>query len=86
MKIRNFDEKNNNVNIDKIDNTITKLQGYPSIVVIKEQKEKSNKTSTFQNVSTDKFALIMKKLSTKKALKIDEIPTNVIKKFRIFFG
>ena len=77
--------KNNNVNND-IDNTITKFEGHPSIVAIKEQMKKYNKTFTFQNVSTDKVASIIKKLNTKKASETDDIPTKVIKKFGTFFA
>ena len=57
--------KNNNVNND-IDNTITKFEGHPSIVAIKEQMKKYNKTFTFQDVSTDKVASITKKSNSKK--------------------
>ena len=37
MTIRSFDENNNDVNNYKIDDIITKFQGHPSIVAIKEQ-------------------------------------------------
>ena len=86
MTIRSFDENNNDVNNYRIDSIITKFQGHPSIVAIKEQMKESHKNFTFQNVSTDKVVSIIKKLNTKKALKSDEIPTNVIKKFRMFFA
>ena len=86
MTIRSFDENNNDVNNYRIDNIITKFQGHPSIVAIKEQMKESHKNFTFQNVSTDKVVSIIKKLNTEKALKSDEIPTNVIKKFRMFFA
>ena len=44
-----------------------------------------NKIFTFQNVSTDKVASIIKKLNAKKASKSDDIPTKVIKEFGTFF-
>ena len=77
--------KNINVNND-IDNTITKFEGHPSIVAIKEQMIKYNKTLTFHNVSTDKVASIIKKLNSKKASKSHVIPTKLIKEFGTFFA
>ena len=44
-----------------------------------------NKTFTFQNVSTDKVASIIKKLTEKKASKSDDIPPKVTKEFGTFF-
>ena len=82
LGITSFHENNDNVNNDNIDNIITKLEDYPSLV---EQMKKYNKTFTFQNVSTDKVASIIKKLNTKKASETDDIPTKVIKKFGTFF-
>ena len=46
--------------------------------------KKQNKTFTFQNVSTEKFASIIKKLNSKKASKSDDIPTRAIKEFGTF--
>ena len=66
LGITPFRENNDDVNNDNIDNTITKFEGNPSIVAIKEQMKKSNKNFTFQNVSTDKVASIIKKLNTKR--------------------
>ena len=86
LGITSFHENNDNVNNDNIDNIITKFEGHPSIVAIKEQMKKYNKTFTFQNVSTDKVASIIKKLNTKKASETDDIPTKVIKKFGTFFA
>ena len=48
--------------------------------------KKYNKTFTFQNVSTDKVASIIKKLNTKKASETDDIPNNAIKEFGTFFA
>ena len=45
---------------------------------IKKQIQKSNKTFTFQNISTHKVASIVKKLNTRKTSKCDDIPTKVI--------
>ena len=42
------------------------FEGHPSIVAITKQMKESNKTFTFQNVSTDKVASIIKKLNTKR--------------------
>ena len=67
LGITSFHENNVDVNNDNIDNTITKFKGHPSIVDIKEQMKNYNKTFTFQNVSTDKVALDIKKLNAKKA-------------------
>ena len=64
LGIVSFRENNSDVNKDNMDNTITKFEGYPSIVASKEQMKKSNKTFSFQNVSTDKVASIIKKLMT----------------------
>ena len=57
-----------------------------SIVVIKEQIKKYNKTFTFQNISIDKATPCIKKSNTKKASKSDDISTKVIKEFGIFFA
>ena len=84
LGITSFHEKIDDVNND-IDNTITKFEGHPSIVAIKEQMKKHNKTFIFQNVSTDKVASIIKKLNTKKESKFDDIPTKIIKEFGTFF-
>ena len=43
------------------------------------------KTFHFQNISTDKVALIIKKLNSKKASKSDGIPTKVIIEFGTYF-
>ena len=59
-----FRENNDNVNNDNIDNIIIKFEGQPSIVASKEQMKKYNKTFTFQNVSKNKFALIIKTLDS----------------------
>ena len=83
LGITSFHENNDNVNNDNIDNIITKLEDYPSLV---EQMKKYNKTFTFQNVSTDKVALIIEKLNSKKASKSDDIPTKVIEEFGTFFA
>ena len=48
--------------------------------------KKSNKTFTFQNVSTDKAASIIKKLNTKKVSKSDDILTKAIKELETFFA
>ena len=85
--ITSFHENNVDINNDNIDNTITKFEGHPSIVVIKERMKNYNKTFTFQNVvSTDKVGSIIKKLNAKKASKSDDIPTKVIKEFGTFFA
>ena len=76
-----FHENNDDVNNDIIDNTLTKSEGDPSIVAIKEQIKKYSKTCTFQNVNTGKVTSIIKKLNTKKTSKSDDIPTKVIKEF-----
>ena len=73
LGITSFHENNDNVNNDNIDNIITKFEGHPSIVAIKDEMKKYNKTFTFQNVSTDKVASIIKKLSSKKVSKSDDI-------------
>ena len=86
LGITSFHENNDNVNNDNIDNIIIKFEGHPSIVAIKEQMKKYNKTFTFQNVSTDKVALIIEKLNSKKASKSDDIPTKVIEEFGTFFA
>ena len=57
---------NDDVNNDNIDNTVTKFEGNPSIIAIKKQMKKYNKTFTFQNISTDKFTSIIRKLNTKE--------------------
>ena len=62
-----FHENNDNIN-NNIDNIIIKFGGHRSIVAIKEMK-KYNKTFTFQNVTTDKVASVIKKLNSKKASK-----------------
>ena len=74
LGITSFRDNNDGVNNDNIDNTITKFEGHPSIVAMKEQMKKSNKTFTFHNVGTDKAASIIKKLNTKKTSKSDDIP------------
>ena len=79
LVITTFQENNDNVNNDNIDNIITKFEGYPSIVAIKEQLKKYNKTFTFQTVSTDKVASVIKKWNSKEASKSDGIPTKGIK-------
>ena len=67
LGITSFHENNVDVNNDNIDdNTITKFEGHPSIVAIKEQMKSYNKTSTFQSVNKDKIASIIKKLNTKR--------------------
>ena len=88
LGITSFHENNYDVNNDNIDSTITKFEGHPSIVTIKEQMKKYNKTFTFQNVSTDKVVSIIKKLTSKKASKSDDIPTKVSfsKSLAIFFA
>ena len=58
LGVTSFHENNVDVNIDNIDNTITKFEGHPSIVAIQEQMKNCNKTFTFQNVSTDKVGSI----------------------------
>ena len=75
LGITSFHEDNDNVNNDNNDNIITKSEGHPSIVAIKDQMKKYNKTFTFQNVSTDKVASIIKKLNSKKVSKSDDITT-----------
>ena len=86
LDITSFRQNNDDVNNDNIDNAMIKFEGHASIVAIKKQMKKSNKTFTFQNVSTDKVASIIKKLNAKKALKFDEIPAKVIKEFVTFFA
>ena len=86
LRITYFHENNDDVNNDNIDSTITKFEEHPSIVAIKEQTKKYNKTFTLQNVSTDKVASIIKKLNSKKASKSGDIPTKVIKDFGTFFA
>ena len=81
-----FRENNDNVNNDNIDNIIIKFEGQPSIVASKEQMKKYNKTFTFQNVSKNKFASIIKKLHSKKPSKSDDIFTKVIKELGTFFA
>ena len=81
-----FRENNDNVNNDNIDNIIIKFEGQPSIVASKEQMKKYNKTFTFQNVSKNKFASIIKKLHSKKLSKSDDIFTKVIKELETFFA
>ena len=81
-----FRENNDNVNNDNIDNIIIKSEGQPSIVAGKEQMKKYNKTFTFQNVSKNKFASIIKKLDSKKPSKSDDIFTKVIKELGTFFA
>ena len=48
--------------------------------------KKYNKTFTFQNISTDKFASAIKKLNAKKVSRSGDIPTKIIKEFRKFFA
>ena len=86
LGITSFHENNDNVYNDNIDNIVIKFEGHPSIVAIKEQMKKHNKTFTFQNVSIDKVVLIIKKLNSKKVSKSDDIPTKVIKEFGTFFA
>ena len=86
LGITSFHENNDNVNNDNIDNIIIKFEGHPSIVAIKEQMKKYNKTFTFQNVSTEKATSIIKKLNSKKASKSDDIPAKTIKGFGTFFA
>ena len=86
LRITYFHENNDDVNNDNIDSTIRKSEGHPSIVAIKEQMKKYNKTFTFDNVTTDKVASVIKKLNSKKASKSDDIPTKVIKEFGTFFA
>ena len=66
LGITSIHKNNDDVNNDDIDNIITKFEGCLSIVAIKEQMKKYNKTFTFQDVSTDKVASITKKLNSKK--------------------
>ena len=65
LDITSFQE-NNDINNDNIDNTITKFEGHPSTVAIKEQMKKYNKTFIFQNVNTDKVASIINKFIAKR--------------------
>ena len=67
LGITSFDEIDDDVDNNNIDNTITKFEGHPSIIAIKKQMKKYNKIFTFQNVSTDKVASVIKKLNSKKA-------------------
>ena len=85
LGITSFHENNDNVNNDNIDNIIIKFEGHPSIVATEEEMKKYVKTFTFQNVSTDKVASIIKKLNSKKASESDDMPTKVIKEFGTFF-
>ena len=62
LDITSFHE-NNDINID---NTITKFEGHPSTVAIKEQMKKYNKTFIFQNVNTDRVASIINKFIAKR--------------------
>ena len=48
--------------------------------------KESNKTFTFQHVSTDKVDSIIKKLNTSKASKSDDITNKVFKEFETFFA
>ena len=86
LGITPFHENTDDINNDNIDNIITKFEGHLGIVAIIEQMKKYNKTFTFQNVSTDKVASIIKKLNTKKASETDDIPNNAIKEFGTFFA
>ena len=86
LGITSFHENNGDVNNNNIDNTITKFEGHPSIVAIKEQIKNYKKTFTFQNVDTNKIGSIITKLKAKKASKSDDIPTNVIKELETFFA
>ena len=47
LGIISFYENNDNVNNDNIDNIIIKFEGHPSIVAVKEQMKKCDKTFTF---------------------------------------
>ena len=67
LGITSFHENNDNINNDNIDSIIIKSEGHQSILAIKEQMKKFNKTSTFQNVTTDKVASIIKELNSRKA-------------------
>ena len=57
--ITSFHENNDDVNNDNIDNTITKFEGHPIIVAIKEQMKKCNKTFTFQKVRQTKSVQLL---------------------------
>ena len=71
LGITSFHENNDNVNNDNIDNIIIKFEGHPSIIAIKEQMKKYNKTFVFQNVSTDKVASFhYQEIKLKKGFKI----------------
>ena len=85
LGITSFHDNNDNVNNDNTDNIIIKFEGHPSIVATEEEMKKYVKTFTFQNVSTDKVASIIKKLNSKKASESDDMPTKVIKEFGTFF-
>ena len=54
FRITSLHENNDDVNNDNIENTITKFEGHPIIVAIKEQLKKCNKTFTFQKVRLTK--------------------------------
>ena len=86
LGIISFQGNNGNVYNDNIDNIIIKFEGHSSIVAIKKQMKKCNKTFTFQNVSTEKVASIIRKLNSKKASKSDDISTKVIKELGTFFA
>ena len=60
LGIISFHENNDNINNDNIDNIIIKVESHQSIITIKEQMKKYNKTFTFQNVTIDKVASIIK--------------------------
>ena len=83
LGITSFRENNDGVNIDNIDIIIAKFEGHSSIA-IKSYRKEPNNTSTSQNVSTDKFASIIKKLNTKKASKSVDISNKVIKESETF--
>ena len=86
LGITSFRENNNDVNNDNIDNTIRKFEGHPNIVTIKEQIKNQIQLSLSRMLEQTKFALIIKKLNTKKASKSDDMPTKVIKEFGTFFA
>ena len=86
LGITSFHENNDNISNDNIDDIIIKFEGHESVIAIKKQMKKYNKTFTFQNVTTDKVASIIKKLNSKKASKSDDVPTTVIKEFETFFA
>ena len=82
-------ENNDSLDNDNIDNRITKFEGHPSMVAINEQMKRFNKTFTFQNISTDKVASIIKykktNSNTKKVSKSDETPAKITKEFGTCF-